>query len=683
MALVTDVLQALGILNPPAAMSNPSARLIQLWPSGRSVAQGAIVTTDGGLDRATSPTPRATAFLSAETTVRGLADSIVALLGTIPGPSGPLPDSRTVARAILAYHRADLGLPQVIAVGVPNRAPGFPAWEVGRGVRLPIELSGAGLVTDVARWTTLAASADPSWDVLFDLPPQPLTLPDPALDASFAAGVITAHPSLADAASDLREELLLNPAKAVFRMLALLAAADANAAAQRVALWTALLNTVCSTDELALLATTLPGAIVLRALYRRLAAAAAVAGHDAAIDTAVINLNSALGLPGTTAADLAVSTPSVVPAELPTSLAWQQRPVQKHPTRDATGERVDGQHQLVLGRPYFAGTFATEGRFTGPAYVGNPPYEAGRYATAHHAEVYGGADPVLTARLDVMAAISPNEGYLDAIRFRDKAILSLGVQQWTVHVDNELDVLLWNLQTDHPDDWDAHFAIYGLRLGLTSSWPAGTAGVPANSARTVTLSRAVPGTANAAMPAPAAPPEQPADRLSFFGGAPDPAHPHHYRFDPPAPWAGRLRAAARCSLPLRDLELITAANRFGRIRAEGHTWQVAGTTVAIHQLITSVQGAALLLDQHINAPGHVPADVQKAINKVHVTPVTDANGLTVAWRTAFEGEYATAVRYLPSIQKLDAIVNGKKVRGRQSFVLGLQLPATPGSFGGW
>ena len=134
---------------------------------------------------------------------------------------------------------------------------------------------------------------------------------------------------------------------------------------------------------------------------------------------------------------------------------------------------------------------------------------------------------------------------------------------------------------------------------------------------------------------------------------------------------------------MRLEQLINAANRFGRIRAEGHSWKVAGTTYRIDQLITSRQGAAVLLDQHINAPNHVADDIQTAIVKTHVTPVSDQNGLTQNWLTTFESEYAAAVRYLPGVQKLTATINGKVVRGRQTFVLGLNLGDTPGSFGGW
>ncbi len=559
MGLVSDVLQVFDLVSTgptPATLAN--ARLTLTWPDdaalGTGLAEGTVLSADGGLDRTTSPRPRVVAFLAPETTIRGLADAVSSVLHAIIAPSVPLPDTITIARAILAYHASDLGLTQAIAVGVPNRPADLASWEVGRGIRLPIELVGSGPVTDLIGWTNLAARADSTWDVLLDLPPQPLALPDTDADAAAATGLIVANPNLPDAASGLREQLLLNPSKAVFGVLAVLGAVDAaspTVATQAIALWTTLVDTTCSADELSLLAATLPGAIILRAIYRRLAGAAASVGHDPSVDAAIGALNAALGLPGTAAADLGTVTPTVVPSELPTSTAWQQRPVVTKPVRDGNGERTDGQHQLVLGRAYFAGLWTTEGKYTGPAYLGESQYRAGTYCAAHHDEVYGGADPTLTARLDVMAAISPNEGYLDAIRFRDKGIVSLGVQQWTVHVDDELNVVLWDLLTDHPDDFDAHFGIHVLRLDLTSTWPTGTPGVPDGRPRTVALARAVPGGANVPMTAPANPPVQPADRLTFFGGGEDPAHPKHYSF--PRRPRGRVGCArppaarARCA----------------------------------------------------------------------------------------------------------------------------------------
>lgn len=680
MALVTDLLQALGVVNLPFAAPGPEATLNLRWPDG-SLQSGPVQTTSGSLDRATSPRPRVVAFVAPETTVRGLALAVLGWLETIPA-AGTLPEPLTIARALLAYHRADLGLPQLIATGVPSRNPTFAAWTVGRGVRLPIEVTSSGLVTDLPLWTTLAGTADPSWDALLDLPPQPLDLPDPDADRAWAAGLLAAHPTIADAAPATREELLLNPSRAVYQLLALLAAVDGPGVDDPTSFWTALVNTALSPDELTLLAAALPGSIVLRALYRRLSVAAATAGHDPSIDTAITNLNAALGVAASGPVDLNVANPTVVPQELPTSLGWQTRPDANHAARDATGERTDGQHQLVLGRSFYAGRWAPDGRFTGPAYEGTPPYAPQTYAAAHPGDVDDGGDPRLAARFRVMELIAPNEGYLDSIRLRDKGIVSIGVQQWTVHVDTELNVLLWDLLTDHPDDFDAHLGVHGLRLTLTASWPAGTPDL-AGRPRTVTLGRAVPGGVNVPMPAPDPAPDQPDDRLRFFGGAPDPQHAQHFVFGRPALWAGWLRSASHCSQPLRVLQLRTAANRFGRILAEGHTWTVGGTAFTIDALVTSEQGAALLLDQHINAPGYFPKDVQTAVNHVSVTPATDANGLTTAWLTAFETQHRIAIRYLPSIQKLDITVDGKVRRGRQSFLLGLHRDTTPHSFGGW
>ena len=64
----------------------------------------------------------------------------------------------------------------------------------------------------------------------------------------------------------------------------------------------------------------------------------------------------------------------------------------------------------------------------------------------------------------MIGAVASIEGYTDAINMYDKGLISLGVQQWTLHHDNELDVLLMLFQRAHPDDYDAHFGVDGLGL---------------------------------------------------------------------------------------------------------------------------------------------------------------------------------------------------------------------------
>lgn len=700
MAVLTQLLQALGLVTGPTSVTaSPASRLTLPWPPNPTpMVQGPVVSTSGALDRATAPHPRVVAFLAPETTLRGLGETVATWLHSIVAPAQPIPDPLTVTHALMAYNEDVLDLKGTMAVlngAVPGPLLVLPAWEVGRGLRLPVELDASGRpMTDLATWSALAARASgvaQAWDALVDLTPRPLALPNHAADAAAAAAVVSGHAHISDAAGDVRTSLLTNPSKALYATLALLAAADAAPAGEQTAFVTALVGTAFSPDELALLASTLPGAVVLRALYRRLVVAAGAAGHPAAVDASVAALNRALGLGGTAPADLGATTPTVVPSELPVSPGWSVRPdAAKKPTTDLNLERLDGRHDLVQGRAIYGGALASIAGYHGPAYRGNAAYETSKFVSDHAAEVTAGADARRLARLAIVEAIGPNEGYLDSVRLLDAGILSIGVQQWTVHVDNELDVLLWELAQNHPDDYDAHLGIYGLRLSLTGSWPAGTRGFPQGAPRSVTQARAVPGAANAPMPAPVPAPAQPPDRLHFFEGAADPNHPSHFVFDHTR-WAGRTRSAVLCSRAIQLLEIDTAMGRFDRILAEGKTWTVAGQPMTIDQLVTSTQGAAQLLDQHINAPGHVQTDVKTAIARTAVTPAADANGLTDAWLTAFEAQYLVAVRYLAQssgVYKTDVHDPNPPHKllhqGRQSYILSKGLSTTPHSFAaGW
>jgi hypothetical protein len=685
MSGVSDLLRQLGLLTASARTPSPAEQLALVWPSAGAVVEGPVLTTAGGLDRATSPRPRVVVLLAPETTLRGLGELVHRRLATIAAPSRPVPDALLLARAVLAYHADELGLTALTGTsGAP--VPLMPGWLVGRGVRLPVEVLTSGQqVTDLGRWADLAAGADAAWDTVLDWPPEPLDLPDHDADQVWAQSLLTDQPAPEDAAAVVREALLLNPSREVHRLLALAAALDTTGPARQDAVWTALLGTALSPDELGLLATTVPGAVVLRAAYRRMAARSAQAGHPVAVDQAVAALDAALGIPGTAAVDLASFGPATLPLELPVSEGWGTRPdASGHPARDHNGERRDGRHALVLGRDVHAGRWAAEGAYLGPAYVGTPELAVGAYVAAHQADVEGAADARTLARLEVVAAIAGNEGFLDAVRQRDRGILSVGVQQWSVHVDDELTVLWSELAAAHPDDFDAHLGVYGLRLTQTGTWPGTPEGMPAGATRTVTLSLAGTGPAGTPLPAPDPAPDHPPDRLQLFGGAADPAHPGRFRFDS-ATWSARTRSAARSSRALQLLELTVAAERFGRIRAEGRTWTVGGSSLTVDRLVTSTQGAAQLLDQHVNAPGHVTPDVATAVASVDVSPATDVGGaLTVVWLTAFETAYLDAVRYGAGVVKTDTTSStGTTLRGRQSRILAQGLATAPGSFAGW
>jgi hypothetical protein len=92
-----------------------------------------------------------------------------------------------------------------------------------------------------------------------------------------------------------------------------------------------------------------------------------------------------------------------------------------------------------------------------------------------------------------------------------------------------------------------------------------------------------------------------------------------------APWCYRLWRAGHDDL-VRRCELVHAAARIERF----HQKPVAGFTVA--DWLSSEYGIALVLDEHVNRPGHVPGTLETAIGNLAGNP--DPTN----WTDAQEGE---------------------------------------------
>jgi len=675
-SLAGAVIDALGLSSSTGPLLAPPP----LWswpPAPLQLVEGSVQTTAGGWDRTTSPKPRVVVAAGPETTLRGVAVTVQGWLSSISMPATPVPDLTTTMRSLIAYNAGALGLAAAVAPGAAVRYPPLPAWRVGALLALPLEWSGAGVpapVVDVAGLATLANAYDVVWDGVADLAPAPLPFPDASADSADAQSLLTGIASITDVCAPVRGRLLANPSATLTATLALLAAIDAGAAADQQTFATTLVTTTLATDELALLATLTPGAIVLRALYRRLAAAAAGAGATPATAAAISALNGALGVPGTAAADLTQTGPSVVPGEPAASTGWRIRPDTNYHPADANGEPVDGWHELVLGRSIYCGQKISYGgtfAFSGPAFAGTKALKARAALAANLALVNPTNAAGLGARLDVAARIAGNEGGVDAVRLADRALWSVGMQQWSAHHDDELTLLLFKLCAADPDAFDAHFGVYGLGL---DPMPDGSGQVP----NAVGLT-SVPagGTVTPLAPAPADDSAVATDRLTFLGGYQKGAH--HFTFVNPAddtvrtPWAARTRSAARCSRSLILTELLHAASRFDRILSEHQQLTIGTTTLALSSVITSRHGAGQLLDQHINAPGKVGASLNTAAG--HAPALTLSGGVPAAtWVSAFEALYQHYVAYGSSTLTSQ----------RVGLVDNAGLDATPGSFAaGW
>ena len=672
--LTAAVLDALGLSPARAPLLAPAP--LRTWPPAPfAVTEGSVQSTGGGWDRAASPNPRVVASAGPETSLRAVAATVQGWLQAIALPATAIPELEITTRALAAYNAAALGFAGAVAPAAAVRVPALPGWQVGALLTLPLEWAGAGTpapVVDIAGLTDLASSYDAAWDGLLDLVAAPLPFPDPATDTADAQTQLTQTTNVADLCAPLRGRLLANPSAAVTPALALLTAIDTRGAVDQLTFATTLVTTL-AVDELALLATLTPGAIVLRAVYRRLAAAAAAGGAAVDPSAAIAALNGALGLPGVNAAELAITGPSVIPGEPDASTSWRLRPDSTDGAADDNGEPLAGWHELVLGRSIHCGaTITAPGSpiFTGPAFPGTAALRASEVLAAQLATINPTNASTLAARLDVAARVAGNEGGLDAVRQADRGLLSLGMQRWSTDLDDELTVLLFKLCASDPDGFDAHFGVYGLGL---DPMPDGSGQTPS----TVALTSVAPaGTATALAPAPADGTVA-AARLTFFGGYQVDAG--HCTFIDPAddtvrtPWAARARSAVRCSRTLVATELLHAASRFDRILADHPQVTIAGASLALQSVITSSRGAGQLLDQHVEHPDGVAASLAAAA--AHAPPLTlSGDAPTAGWVAAFEAVYQHYVSYGDSTSATT----------RVNYINATGLDPTPGSFAaGW
>ena len=225
------------------------------------------------------------------------------------------------------------------------------------------------------------------------------------------------------------------------------------------------------------------------------------------------------------------------------------------------------------GRPFasiYKGGFYTIGRTSLAGWLaGNPPP----------------AD-LKPSAVRVVRAISANEGLLEAVNSYDNCYMSFGLFQWTcgpATAPGELPALLAALKRTSPAAFQDCFGRYGLEV--KTSGPNATTGY-------LVLNGVVLNTA--------------ARKLQLRGPT------WAYRF-----WrAGHHHDMRACQLSFAAARLA----RFLDLKAVG---------VPIRRWLTSEQGVALVLDEHVNRPGHVPGTLQLAITKIGATS-------PAAWRSADE-----------------------------------------------
>ncbi len=185
---------------------------------------------------------------------------------------------------------------------------------------------------------------------------------------------------------------------------------------------------------------------------------------------------------------------------------------------------------------------------------------------AAHPEAGNGLSP---SAMRAVAAVMGNEGKLEAVNSYDNSFLSFGIMQWTAGADagqGELAALLSRLKTMDPDAFHANFGQYGLDADAAPGAMYGT----------LILDRTR--LTSAALKAP----------LRTVAWA--------YRF-----WrAGHDPVVRHC-------QVVHAGGRidhFAAMPVQGHP---------LRAWVSSELGMALLLDQHVNRPGHVPGTLERAL----------------------------------------------------------------------
>ena len=447
---------------PPTA----TARNVRLWPA--ELAELAVEVElappdyDGpGLDDANLPRPYA--LLGPGATGEGLADwfrdmLLVPATETLPAddPRRELPDNHSLGRALLelATYRID---------GVEQKVD---QWRSGTLVPLPaIRFEG--------RWIVFYEEVLDRLSGLFPLFPMPLNIPatdlygptaitppdkpadykDNPPDSPYVlvenVTKLIGASTAAEVAADLAPGLLANPyaecLTAVEAMLQLEAADAAGGHAFAVALVDRFTR-----PQLDVLAWTTGGNAVLRRMWARLAPSEALYGTVAQV----------LGLE--------VRTP-----------ATQSQPAQYHPPQQRKPAVVPVEPPLTVGQTTFDGKVVGATALGRRLILGWAKFEGWQGPTTGgllRAETFdaerGAAVPYLSslteeqvlARRHVVVSVADAEGGIDAVRLADSALISLGIQQWSVHVDTELSLLLAHFQRRAPDHYDVFFGLHGLGL---------------------------------------------------------------------------------------------------------------------------------------------------------------------------------------------------------------------------
>jgi hypothetical protein len=577
---VTGVLDAilslLGLASPSPLTAEDNNFILYPASIPSTVQQGALTHTEGGLVTDNQLPARVSAILGPGATFQGVASGLLPFYATAAKAGGsPAPTRDEIARALVVYNQHYL----------PTAT--WSAHQVGLRLLLPVEIS-----SDTGAWTvnadlirTWTASFDGAWLYRLTTPPSPLEVLDPLDLADQVNAFISSEKDQSALAAELGAGVLRNAFDNLFVVYEGLRQIGDRAFGVVLDLLDGVLA-----HQLDVLASTSAGNGVLRRFAAILAHPPA--GLSASDQSALTRANQLLD--GALWKTVGGKRTRVSSAELPETSAQRASRGPIHNTVGASTDPSGGFHRLVLGRDVTVGKLVHQTiqgiTYRGPAYFGRvlpvPFFEADQ------PKVNPVNDPKLAARVRLAAAISGNEGAMDAAVLCDAALASSGFQQWSAHAANELPALLARLKDTAPDDFDLFFAMNGLDVQPLANAPGSfqLVGVDATGIPT---------------------PMSYTDLRTFFGGT---SSPDGAMVDFGTDWAARLRIVALLSEAYRRCQLLQAAARFDRIAAEVGLIHIGTGNVALTQLVTSEQGAALILDTHINRPAHVRSVLQAVAN---------------------------------------------------------------------
>lgn len=198
-----------------------------------------------------------------------------------------------------------------------------------------------------------------------------------------------------------------------------------------------------------------------------------------------------------------------------------------------------------------------------------------------------------SSEINTLLATSQNEGNLDSINTWDACYLSWGMFQWTMGQltdAGELPALLKLIKDKQPVAFKTYFGDFGIDIASATSDVTGF----------ITLNNVVQNTD--------------ARKTAFRNNN----------------WALRFALAGK-EPAICAVQVLHAINRFNRFYFVKDA-DFGG--FSINDMLSSEYAASLLLDQHVNRPGHVKAVVAEALSQTGITPQqlavsTDADELKV------------------------------------------------------